>query len=278
MHWTALAGSQRTRRSSTWNLRTRTLKNWLPRHRTPGCGTHTDWHTRLRRSRSNDPRRRSFVHRARPSLRHNHARRRRLRRTGNRWRCWRTRGSCDRNLRCCRHWSRRRCGRGWSNHCGGRWCRARWRRDHRRGWNHRSNCSRRSFSYRRNNRGPRCGRRHNWSYRRRNRRRSWRRRRLRHWRRRRNDGPGHDRRSHGPYRCSRRFLLLRNGFQHITRPGNVRQIDLGPDFFFAAQRARGTGGRRLRFGRAANVLAHLLRFMFLERTGMGLLLRHSDER
>jgi hypothetical protein len=57
----------------------------------------------------------------------------------------------------------------------------------------------------------------------------------------------------------------------------VRQIDLGLDFFFAAQWARGTGGRRLRFGRAADVGSHFFRFMLLERTGMGLLLRHPDD-
>jgi hypothetical protein len=57
----------------------------------------------------------------------------------------------------------------------------------------------------------------------------------------------------------------------------VRQINLGLDFFFAAQWARGTGGRRLRFGRAADVGSHFFRFMLLERTGMGLLLRHPDD-
>jgi hypothetical protein len=58
----------------------------------------------------------------------------------------------------------------------------------------------------------------------------------------------------------------------------MRQIDLGLDFFFAAQRTRRAGRRRLRFGRAAEVDPHFFGFMLLERTGMGLLLRHSDER
>jgi hypothetical protein len=57
----------------------------------------------------------------------------------------------------------------------------------------------------------------------------------------------------------------------------MRQINLGLDFFFAAQRARGPR-RRLRFGRAADVGPYFFRFMLLERTGMGLLLRHSDDR
>jgi hypothetical protein len=58
----------------------------------------------------------------------------------------------------------------------------------------------------------------------------------------------------------------------------MRQIDLGLDFFFAAQGARSTRGRRLRFSGAADVGSHLFRFMVLDGTGMGLLLRHSDER
>jgi len=58
----------------------------------------------------------------------------------------------------------------------------------------------------------------------------------------------------------------------------MRQIDLGLDLFFAAQRAGGPGRRRLPFGRAAKVDPHFFRFVLLERTGMGLLLRHPDER
>ena len=74
------------------------------------------------------------------------------------------------------------------------------------------------------------------------------------------------------------FLLLRNRLQHISGPGDVRQIDLGLDFFFAAQWARRARRRRLRFGRAADVGPYFFSFMLLERTGMGLLLRHPDER
>jgi hypothetical protein len=70
---------------------------------------------------------------------------------------------------------------------------------------------------------------------------------------------------------------LRDGFQHISRPGDVRQINLGLDFFFATQRPRGLCSRRRRFGRAAQVDPYLFRFVILERTGMGLLLRHPDD-
>jgi hypothetical protein len=57
----------------------------------------------------------------------------------------------------------------------------------------------------------------------------------------------------------------------------MRQINLGFDFFFAAQRARRLGRRRLSFGRAADVQAHFFRFMLFERTGMRLLFRHPDD-
>jgi hypothetical protein len=112
--------------------------------------------------------------------------------------------------------------------------------------------------------------------------RSWKRsgRRRRSWPcdRRRNHRPRNHRGRGGTRRSHHGFLLLGNGFQHISGTGDVRQIDLGLDFFFAAQRTCGAGRRRLRLGRATDVLTHLFRFMFLERTGMGLLLRHSDER
>jgi hypothetical protein len=58
----------------------------------------------------------------------------------------------------------------------------------------------------------------------------------------------------------------------------VRQIDLGFDFLFAAQWARGLSSRSLRFGGAADVGSHFFRFMLLERTGMGLLLGHPNVR
>jgi hypothetical protein len=58
----------------------------------------------------------------------------------------------------------------------------------------------------------------------------------------------------------------------------VRQINLGLDFFFAAQRAGGLRGVRLRFARGAEVGAYLYCFVLFQRTGMRLLLRHPDER
>ena len=77
---------------------------------------------------------------------------------------------------------------------------------------------------------------------------------------------------------SRRFPLVQYGFEHVSRMGDVRQVDLGFDFFFAAQRAGWLGPVSRRFGQAAEVGPHLFRFMLFERTGMGLLLGHSDER
>jgi hypothetical protein len=70
---------------------------------------------------------------------------------------------------------------------------------------------------------------------------------------------------------------LRDGFQYIARPGNVRQINLGLNFFFATQRARGLCSRRRRLGRAAQVDPYFFRFVLLKRTGMRLLLRHPDD-
>jgi hypothetical protein len=54
---------------------------------------------------------------------------------------------------------------------------------------------------------------------------------------------------------------LRNRFEHIPWPGNVREINLGLDFFFAAQGARRFGWRCLRFRRAAQVGPHFFRFV-----------------
>jgi hypothetical protein len=58
----------------------------------------------------------------------------------------------------------------------------------------------------------------------------------------------------------------------------VRQVDLGLDFFFAAQRAGGAYRLCLPLGRAAEMNAHFFRFVLFERTGMRLLLGHSHQR
>ena len=213
-------------------------------------------------------RRRSFVHGTRTGLRNDHARCRRLRRPRRSGRRSRTR--CSRcNLRNCRSTHRRRSGRC-NDRRRGRSSRSR-RSGHGCGWRNcgllgyrRSNGAR---SRRRNRRGGRSGRRHRrrgWPHRRRGRN-GWLR---RYWRR--------DRTRRG--RNRRSFLLLGDCPQHISGAGDMRQIDLGLDFFFAAQWARSARCRRLRFGRAADVGSHLFGFMVLDGTGMGLLLRHSDER
>lgn len=212
-------------------------------------------------------RRRCLVHRPRSGLRNDHARRRRLRRPNNRG----CSGARCRRRRLRRGGSRygRRCRRGWRNCCRGgrRWTRRR-----------RNRCcrlwcrSRGLLDGRRYDHGTRWSGRLDW--------------RGRGWRSR----CGPRRRSHNcGLRCDGRrcrprrrrnhcFLLLRDGFEHVSRTGDVRQIDLRLDFFFAAQRASGLGSLRRRFRCAADMRAHLLCFVVLERTGMGLLLRHSDER
>jgi hypothetical protein len=89
-------------------------------------------------------------------------------------------------------------------------------------------------------------------------------------------GPRYRRRRCWARRRRNRFLLLSNGSQHISGTGDVGQINLGLDFFFAAQWTRRLRAGRRRFGRAAQVDPHFFRFVILDRTGMGLLLRHPD--
>lgn len=88
-----------------------------------------------------------------------------------------------------------------------------------------------------------------------------------------------NRRRGGPRRRhSRSFLFLRDRPQNITGTGDVRQINLGFDFFFAAQRARGTRRGTRRFGRAADIDPDLLCFMLLQRTGMRFFLGYAHMR
>jgi|HubBroStandDraft_6_1064221.scaffolds.fasta_scaffold159713_2 hypothetical protein len=271
MHRPALARTQRWARCTRRSARHRRtpLKDWLPRHRPSRYGTiqPANWnsglHRRWRRSQ------RSLVHRSRSGLRNNHARHRRLRsnrtrRNGSRRRSARGYGGrrCRRGNLCHRRRRRRTCrrcahGRGWNRRRGYR------RRNHRT-WN---NWSRRSSRHRR---CRRCHRR--LRYRRRNHwpahASGWRccRRSMCHWRH-------HRTRRH--WRRNR-FLLLSNGSQHIPRSGNVRQINFGLDFFFAAKPARtGLASRRRTFRRGADVHPHFLRFVLFQRTGVRLLLRHS---
>jgi len=56
----------------------------------------------------------------------------------------------------------------------------------------------------------------------------------------------------------------------------VRQINLGFDFFFAAQRTSSARRRTLRFSRAADIGPYFFGFVVLQRTGMRLLLGHTD--
>jgi len=266
MHRTALARTQWTRRTSAGRLGTWTLKNWLPWHRTTGRGTHSPGGSAGLCNRSGGPRRWSFVHWTRSSLRNNHARRWRLRRARNHGRSRMRRGRgrlrcgrcCNRRRSRC-HSRRRRRSRTWL--CRNRWGSLNWSRSRR--------CSG-PLRHGSDDFGPRS-----WWWRCRTRRRSGR------WRwschRCCNRGLCRDRRRDRP-RWSRSFLLLRNRFQHISGPGDVGQIDLSLDFFFATQRSRGPGRRRLRFRRAADVGPYFFRLMLLKRTGMGLLLRHPDDR
>lgn len=253
MHGTTLARTQRTGRTAAGRHRTRALKNRLPRHWTAGRGTHgANGRSSLAAHRSggrDGTRRRSFVHRARPSLRNDHARCRRLRRTHHRRRCSRTRN--DRRLRRGRRGNRWRSRRHHDRRRRRHGTRRRGRRNYGTGNRTGTGRSRRSNGSRPLHRGrnhcrPRC----RWRYSRGCRSGRHTRRRRGSGKRRRSDGwSRHNRRRRcGP--CGRRcrLFLLRDGSQHISRPGNVRQVNLGLDFFFAAQGTRRAGRGRLRFG------------------------------
>ena len=220
MHRTTLSGTQHRTSAGCGGLRwTRTLKNWLARLRT----------TRHRTRRGSWWRHGSFVYRTRSGLRHDHSRRRnRNNRLGS--------GSLQRR-RLRRSW--RRCGRSLHDWSSGarRNCNCRRRRDRNR---------RRSY------RRPWCDDRGRWP---RSRYRSWcykpgrsslcgrlrRRRRFAlrrcYWRFRLN--------RHGSWRLGcrtsrgmgRGFRLLQDRFQHISRTGDVRQIDLRLDLVISAGRA-----------------------------------------
>ena len=257
MHRTALTGTERrTRRADSRTLRSGTLKNWLTRNRTAGRRTHGPGGTRGR-TRGRRPWRRSFIDRTRAGLRHDHSR------------CGRLRGSSsDRG----RSWARRcgRSGRYGSSRRGRSRRRNHRRRRRRRGhwagrrhWS-RSGRRRRLLNRRRNRRRP-CGRRRRGGRNCGNRRRSRRRRRGSSGRGRRNRRFGGNGRRCGAGRRGRsRFLLLRNSLQHVSGAGDMRQIDLGLDFFFAAQWTRGTRRGRLCFRRAADVGSDFFCFVVLD--------------
>ena len=243
MHGATLAGTKRRTRHTRGSachgraaLKNRLAGNWTPRYGTRSAG---DGNSGLHRRRSWPQR--SLVHRTRSGLWNDHARRWRWR---SRW-TGRNRGPCRRTRRNnWRHGRERSLGRSWRHHqtcrhAGGRSGRRRWnRRRYRRRRDHTS-----SLRWGRND-GPW---RHNRSYRRRGR---WRNRRCgqrtadsslrcgrffycrRNMRTRR--GRGNWTRRH---RGRGSFLFLCDRLQHISGTRNVRQINLGFDFFFAATRA-----------------------------------------
>jgi len=296
MHWTALTRTQwRSWRTHARGLRARTLKDWLSRHGTTRYWAA--WH------RTHGPRRgsaglnrgcnglrgRCLIDRTRAGLRNDHSRRWCLRDRCNRRRGWddRTRrrrkhlrwlhGSCNYwNCRGRRRWRRRsHRNRRRRRHCS--WRSGNWRRH---GWRSRSHRLLYNLRYRcRLNRWWRdwCHnmRRHNL------RRRDRRRRRNGHCRfgSRRRNWLGHYWRHNGPgWMRSRGLLLLGNCLEHISRAGNVRQINLGLDFLFTAKRARGLCRLESGLGRAAQMDPHFFRFMLLKRARVGLLFGNADNR
>ncbi len=259
VHGTPFARTQRWPRPRRCRRRSRprALENRLPRNWTSGHGTVCN------RASWNDGRsacrwRRRFVNWTRTSLRHDHSR------SWRRWprsRCWRRRPRCS-------GLSRGRRGCRTLRHCRSNW---RWSgyRGHGRSGSARCRCGR-----------PRMCRRHDHSRRRRW---SWSGRRGGRWPYDRRGNRGFSslwrRRCNRPWwsnrRCSAALLLADDRLQHITRLGDVRQVNLGLDAFrFSSRGASGLSGRA--FARAAEMLADLLRFMLFRRTGMRLLLGHPN--
>jgi hypothetical protein len=71
--------------------------------------------------------------------------------------------------------------------------------------------------------------------------------------------------------------LLRNRAQHVAGTRDLRQIDFGFDFFFAAGGgARGLAGARSGFAAGPQMLPNQIRFMLFQRTGVRLLFRNSN--
>ncbi len=202
MHGTPFAGAQRPGRTCSRRLRTRTLKNGLPGHGPSGRGPRAANGTGLRSRRGGA--RRSLVYRARSGLRHNHARCGWLRRgrygrqdwtRRSRWN-WRRgrrgREHCRWRYRDRTRWRCRRCrqwrGSGSHGSCG----LLQHRRDNRRfrGMSSRSR-SRSRFRRRRRDRGLCC------------------------------DGRMRDGRTRRRGMRSCALLLLGNGSEHVSRPGDV---------------------------------------------------------
>jgi hypothetical protein len=270
MHRTTLAWTQC--RTCPGSCGTWTLENRLSWNRASGCRTACrrairNWLSRLNR--------RGLVNRAWSRLRNNHARSRHLgtRRGGRRSCCGRTlwrsrrrgRGTRSGGSRSIRLWrGRHRAGRRWPwRHAGScrRW--SLWRRNRGNGRRNRSgrhNCrgSHNSGSHRSGWRG--WGSRWLGSYR-------SSRGRLRLMRRR---GGGFWRRS----RCGRSsgLLLIKNSLQHVSRLGDMRQVDLGLDFVRASMRSTTRLCRAMPVPRAFEVRTNFFRFVLFERAGMCLLL------
>jgi hypothetical protein len=71
-------------------------------------------------------------------------------------------------------------------------------------------------------------------------------------------------------------LLLGDRAQHVTRSRDVREVNLGLDFFFAVSSASRSPRRtRRRIGAPAEMLSHQVRFEVFQRTGVRFLLRDT---
>jgi len=70
--------------------------------------------------------------------------------------------------------------------------------------------------------------------------------------------------------------LLLDGAQYVARPRNIRQVNLGFDFLFAASGTRSLRRTWRCLGAAAQMFPHQFRFVVFQGTGVRLLLRHAN--
>jgi hypothetical protein len=80
------------------------------------------------------------------------------------------------------------------------------------------------------------------------------------------------------HRQGRRLCALRNGSQNVTGPGYIGEIYLGPDLVFGGSRTDPLGACRSRgYLFSLKIGAHFIRFIRIERTGMGFLLEDTSQ-
>jgi hypothetical protein len=71
------------------------------------------------------------------------------------------------------------------------------------------------------------------------------------------------------------FLLLRDRAQHVSRPRDMRKVDLGLNAFVAVRGTRSSRRTRRRVEAAPEMSPHQFRFVIFQRTGVRFFLRDA---